>query len=454
MINQNTSHDLFFAPTKVSDFPSVLEDVQEYISQNYASLLLEKNKEDAKVQIKFQIQKYLADNRLSADGMSEEELVDRLYTEMAEYSFLTKYIFSKGIEEININAWNDIEVYYSGGRKEKLDEHFDSPQHAVNVVRRMLHASGMVLDNAAPAVLGTLTKNIRIAVLKSPVVDEDAGVSASIRIVNPMNFTKQDLIDYGTATAPMLDFLSLLIRYGVSVCVAGATGSGKTTVSGWMLSTYPEDKRVFTIESGSREVSLVKEKDGKVTNSIVHTQTRPSENELQNITQVKLLDIAMRFHPSLIFVGEIRDAEAFVAQEASRTGTPVLTTIHSNSCEATYLRMVTLCKRMFDAADKTLYDLVTEAFPIIAYAKQLENGERKIMEIMECEIKPDGERVYRTIYRYNIKENYYDENGKLVIKGEHEFVGEISEGLKKRLIENGMPQSWLDSICRGEAVEC
>lgn len=454
MINQNTSHDLFFAPTKVSDFPSVLEDVQEYISQNYASLLLEKNKEDAKFQIKFQIQKYLADNRLSADGMSEEELVDRLYTEMAEYSFLTKYIFSKGIEEININAWNDIEVYYSGGRKEKLDEHFDSPQHAVNVVRRMLHASGMVLDNAAPAVLGTLTKNIRIAVLKSPVVDEDAGVSASIRIVNPMNFTKQDLIDYGTATAPMLDFLSLLIRYGVSVCVAGATGSGKTTVSGWMLSTYPEDKRVFTIESGSREVSLVKEKDGKVTNSIVHTQTRPSENELQNITQVKLLDIAMRFHPSLIFVGEIRDAEAFVAQEASRTGTPVLTTIHSNSCEATYLRMVTLCKRMFDAADKTLYDLVTEAFPIIAYAKQLENGERKIMEIMECEIKPDGERVYRTIYRYNIKENYYDENGKLIIKGEHEFVGEISEGLKKRLIENGMPKSWLDSICRGEAIAC
>ena len=92
MINQNTSHDLFFAPTKVSDFPSVLEDVQEYISQNYASLLLEKNKEDAKVQIKFQIQKYLADNRLSADGMSEEELVDRLYTEMAEYGMLTKHL--------------------------------------------------------------------------------------------------------------------------------------------------------------------------------------------------------------------------------------------------------------------------------------------------------------------------------------------------------------------------
>ena len=90
-----------------------------------------------------------------------------------------------------------------------------------------------------------------------------------------------------------------------------------------MLSTYPDDKRVFTIESGSREVSLVKTENGKVVNSIVHTQTRPSENEAQNISQVKLLDIALRFNPNLIFVGEIRDAEAYVAQEASRTGVPV-----------------------------------------------------------------------------------------------------------------------------------
>ena len=454
MINQSNTHDLFFGPNTVKDFPSVLNEVQEYISSKYASLLLDSRKDDVKQQIKFYIQKYLADNRVTADGMTEDELINRLYVEMAEFSFLTKYIFGTGIEEIDINAWNDVEIYRAGGRKEKLQERFESPQHAINVVRRMLHNSGMVLDNASPAVLGQLSKNIRISAIKTPLVDDDVGVAASIRIVNPQNFSQKDFVDAKTATAPMLDFLSLLIRYGVSVCVAGATGSGKTTVSGWMLSTYPEDKRVFTIESGSREVSLVKEKDGKVTNSIVHTQTRPSENELQNITHVKLLDIAMRFHPSLIFVGEIRDAEAFVAQEASRTGTPVLTTIHSNSCEATYLRMVALCKRMFDAADKTLYDLVTEAFPIIAYAKQLENGERKIMEIMECEIKPDGERVYRTIYRYNIKENYYDENGKLIIKGEHEFVGEISEGLKKRLIENGMPQDWLDRICRGEAVEC
>lgn len=138
-----------------------------------------------------------------------------------------------------------IEVLYANGETVKLEEHFDSPEHAVNVIRRMLHVSGMVLDNASPAVLGHLSKNIRIAVLKTPLVDEDVGITASIRIVNPQNMQKEDFVKGGTATGPMLDFLSACLRYGVSVCVAGATGSGKTTVAGWLLTTIPDNKRIF-----------------------------------------------------------------------------------------------------------------------------------------------------------------------------------------------------------------
>lgn len=126
---------------------------------------------------------------------------------MAEFSFLTKYIFGTGIEEIDINSWKDIEIQYSDGRCEKLEEHFESSEHAINVIRRMLHVSGMVLDNASPAVLGHLSKNIRIAVLKTPLVDEDVGIAVSIRIVNPQSLKKSDFVDGGTATDEMLDFL-------------------------------------------------------------------------------------------------------------------------------------------------------------------------------------------------------------------------------------------------------
>ena len=188
-------------------------------------------------------------------------------------------------------------------------------------------------------------------------------------------------------------------------------------------------------------------------NSVVHTLARPSENEKQNIDQDILLDFSLLFNPDIICVGEMRGPEAYTAQEASRTGHTVLTTIHSNSCESTYRRMVTLCKRKVDMSDATLYDLVTEAFPLIVYTKQLENRERKIMEIMECEITSSGKRLFRPIYRYNITENRYAD-GKLIIRGEHTFVNEISDSLKRRFVENGMPGATLEKLTKGMVVAC
>jgi len=196
------AHSLFFTPeNEGQDFNTVLQDVQEYISGKYSALITEGGDEDAKAQIKRYITKYVQDRRIAVKGYSGDQLVDALYTEMAEFGLLTKYIFGTGIEEINVNSWRDIEVLYANGETVKLEEHFDSPEHAVNVIRRMLHVSGMVLDNASPAVLGHLSKNIRIAVLKTPLVDEDVGVTASIRIVNPQNicYCQKIVLDIGTS---------------------------------------------------------------------------------------------------------------------------------------------------------------------------------------------------------------------------------------------------------------
>jgi len=452
--NMTDNQNLFFSSGEtVREFRSVLQDVQEYISSKYATLITDGGSEEVKVQVKRYITKYVQDYRLAVADMTQAQLVDALYTEMAEFSFLTKYIFGTGIEEIDVNAWNDVEVQYSNGITKKLDERFDSPAHAINVVRRMLHVSGMVLDNASPAILGHLSKNIRIAALKTPLVDEDVGVAASIRIVNPQSMQKADFIRGGTATEPMLDFLAECLRYGISVCVAGATSSGKTTLAGWLLTTIPDSKRIFTIENGSRELALIRQKDGKVMNSVIHTLTRFSENEKQSIDQDILLDMALRFNPEIICVGEMRGPEAYAAQESARTGHTVLTTIHSNSCEATWRRMVTLCKRKYDMADNTLMDLVTEAFPIVVFAKQLENKQRRLMEIMECEILPDGTRNYRSLFQFQITENRV-ENGKFIINGSHRAVHGISSSLQKRFLENGMPQDTLNRILlTGGAVE-
>ena len=446
------AHNLFFSPEgEGREFTDVLKEVQEYISSKYSTLIIDQGSEDVKDQIKRYITKYVQDYRIAVKGMDRQDLVDTIYTEMAEFSFLTKYVYGTGIEEIDVNSWRDIEVQYSGGVTKKLTERFESPQHAINVIRRMLHTSGMVLDNASPAVLGHLSKNIRIAAMKTPLVDEDVGIAASIRIVNPQSMKQEDFINGGTATQPMMDFLTECLRYGISICVAGATSSGKTTLLGWLLTTIPDNKRIYTIESGSRELALVREKEGVVTNSVIHNLTRDSENERQRVDQIALLDMALRFNPNIIVVGEMRGPEANAAQEAARTGVAVVTTIHSNSCEATYRRMVSLCKRAVDMSDETLLSYVTEAYPIVAFCKQLENRERRLMEIQECEIRLDGTRSYRPLFQYKITENRV-EDGKFIIEGHHEQVHAISDGLAKRLLENGMPGETLKRLRGGVNV--
>ena len=418
------NQSLFFSPEeKGRAFSDVLKEVQEYISSKYSTLMVEGGNEEVKQQVKRYITKYICDYRITVKGKTQEQLIDDLYTEMAEFSFLTKYIFGTGIEEIDINSWRDIEIQYNDGRCEKLEEHFESPEHAVNVV------------------------------LKTPLVDEDVGIAASIRIVNPQSLKKENFVDGGTATGEMLDFLAECLRYGISICVAGATSSGKTTLAGWLLTTIPDGKRIFTIENGSRELALVREKDGKVTNSVIHTLTRYSENEKQNIDQDMLLDMALRFNPEIICVGEMRSSEAYTAQESARTGHTVLTTIHSNSCESTYSRMRTLCKRKYDMDDEVLMDLVTEAFPIVVFTKQLENRKRKLMEIMECEITADGKRKFNPLYRYEITENRM-EGDRFIINGTHKKVCGISESLKKRFLENGMPKDVLERIEKGGKKVC
>jgi len=220
----------------------------------------------------------------------------------------------------------------------------------------------------------------------------------------------------------------------------------------WLLSTVPDYMRLFTIENGTREFDLVKEDEhGNVINNVVHTVTRDSDDPKQQIDQEKLLEYALTCNPDIICVGEMKSSEAFAAQEAARTGHGVITTTHANSCETTYNRMVTLCKTKYDISDKTLYNLTTEAFPIVMFVKKLEDSSRKIMEITECEILPDGTRKIHTLFRYNINENNISK-GKVAIKGEFERVNPISESLQKRLRENGMPVIAIEKLIGGDAA--
>lgn len=352
-------------------FPQLLAMAQEYISQNYAASLSDRTKLG---QLKTYIEKYLHDTGFTVDGLSTDVLVRKLYCEMAEYSVLTQYLGRDDIEEINVNGWDDIAITYTSGKIEKTEEHFMSPQHATDTVKRLLHHSGMIIDNATPMAQGHLPGNTRITALKEPIVDADRGVSVSIRLLHPSKVTKSQIIKEGNATKQMVEFLCMCLRYGVSFVVAGATSSGKTTLLNALLSTIPDNKRVYTIESGSRELSLVNVKDGKVVNNVIHTLSRPSDNPAYDITQEDLVVASLRFDPDIVVVGEMRDTEAYAAVEASLTGHTVVSTIHASAADAAHTRLALLCQKRFPIDFDTSLMQAAQAFPVVVYAHKLEDN--------------------------------------------------------------------------------
>ena len=156
----------------------------------------------------------------------------------------------------------------------------------------------------------------------------------------------------------------MCLRYGISFVVAGATSSGKTTLLNALLTSIPDNKRIFTIESGSRELSLVKVKDGEVINNVVHTLSRPSDNPAYDITQEDLVVASLRFNPDIVVVGEMRDTEAYSSVEASLTGHTVVSTIHASAADAAHMRLALLCQKRFPINFSTSLMQAGQAFPL------------------------------------------------------------------------------------------
>lgn len=237
--------------------------------------------------------------------------------------------------------------------------------------------------------------NTRVTALKEPIVDADRGIAVSIRMLHPARVDRASLIDTDSLTDEMLSFLETCLRYGVSFVVAGRTSSGKTTLLNSLLGSIPDSKRIYTIESGARELSLVKrDEQGRVINNVVHTLSRPSDKDIYDITQEDLVMAALRFDPDVICVGEMRDAEAHSAVEASSTDHTVVTTVHGGGGRYAHRRIAFLSQRRFPIDMKISMQQVALAFPVVVFAHKLEDNTRKVMDISECIVHDDGELEY------------------------------------------------------------
>ena len=63
--------------------------------------------------------------------------------------------------------------------------------------------------------------------------------------------TVEKLLEYGSITPEVADFLQKLVRAKYNIFISGGTGSGKTTFLNALSNFIPEDERIITIEDSA-----------------------------------------------------------------------------------------------------------------------------------------------------------------------------------------------------------
>lgn len=409
-------------------YEGILNEVQQYVSDNYAGELQATLEDAAAKKALFDIVlQHVASRKFSYRDYTPEDLADRLIGDMAGYAFLEPLLYDDRVEEIRGNSWDDIEVVYSGQKAVKYPEHFRNPQHAIDTIKKMVRLGGYQLDESTPDVDSYFMRGVRISAWIYPVVDSDAGVAFVIRRQRAVRITEKELLEEKTSTREELEFLQSCLQSGISVVISGETGSGKTTLLEYLLSQLASRKRILSMEE-NRELNLVRrDASGMVVSSVIHTRTRESQNSQYTISQNHLLKRFLRFTPDIMVVAEMRGEEAYTALSSALSGHAVATSIHAGSVQKTYSKMLMYCRESEYArafTDELLRQTVCEAFPVVCYTKQLEDESRKIMSIAEVEWSGNA-LAFRILFEYDREKDC------------HRRVNEPSKHLVRTMLENG-----------------
>lgn len=147
-------------------------------------------------------------------------------------------------------------------------------------------------------------------------------------------FTPVELIDLGTFSVDQMAYLWLLIENGYSGLITGGTGSGKTATLNALTMFIPPGQKVVSLED-TRELQIPQ--DNLV--SLLTREGYAHEAEAE-IGMYDLLENALRKRPEYLIVGEVRGKEARDMFQAMNTGHTTFSTVHADSLESAFSRLL------------------------------------------------------------------------------------------------------------------
>lgn len=291
---------------------------------------------------------------------------------------LDSILADEDITEVMINGPDNIFVERKG-RLTRVDKHFKDEQELRRVIDLIVGKAHCEVSEANPIVDTRLEDGSRVNVVLSPIAL--SGSTVTIRKFSKQPMTMEKLLEYGSITPEVAQFLQKLVKARYNIFIAGGTGSGKTTFLNALSSYIPHDERIITIED-SAELQIT-----QIPN-IVRLETRnatASSGESKKIDIQSLIRSSLRMRPDRIIVGEVRGAEALDMLQAMNTGHDgSLSTGHANSAEDMLSRLETMVLQGEAALPlKAIRQQISSAVDIMIHLSRLRDHSRKTMMVSE-----------------------------------------------------------------------
>ena len=319
----------------------------------------------------------LAQESIILSRSERQRLFEQIVAEILGYGPIEPLLADETITEIMVNGAKNIYIERKG-MLEKVNTSFESDEHLMRIIDRIVAPLGRRIDESSPYVDARLPDGSRVNAIIPPL--SLIGPVLTIRKFARIPFTVENLIDFGTITPEAIEFLKACVIARLNIVISGGTGSGKTTFLNVLSGFIPNDERIVTIENAA-ELQLRQE-------HVVTLEMRPPNIEGKGEVSIRDLVInSLRMRPDRIVVGECRGGEALDMLQAMNTGHDgSLTTIHSNSPRDTLARLETMTLMAgMDLPLRAIREQVASAINLVVHQERMKDGSRKIVNITEVQ---------------------------------------------------------------------
>lgn len=320
------------------------------------------------------------------------EIKRDLFNSLRRLDVLSDMLDDDSITEIMINGADNIFIERAG-RLCRYDRTFESEERLKSVIQHIVAECNRLVNESSPIVDARLKDGSRVNVVLPPV--SLGGCVMTIRKFPKEGMTMERLLQLGSITTEVAEFLRKLVVSGYNIIVSGGTGAGKTTFLNALSGYIPHDERIVTIED-SAELQLTG------IDNLVSLESRSANVEGENAVSIRdLIKTSLRMRPSRIIVGEVRDAAAIDMLTAMNTGHDgSLSTGHANSSRDMLTRLETMVLMGADMPVLAIRQQIASAVDIIIQLGRLRDKSRRCLEICEVIGLEGGEFVVNKLFEF------------------------------------------------------